>query len=74
MQQSVLRKTIYLAAVERSNLNAPAGIEYATDQELAEAEPLQFKSSSFVVPFGIDLPELLSEARQELRARLEIPG
>jgi glycosyltransferase involved in cell wall biosynthesis len=73
MQQSVLRKTIYLAAVERSNLNASAGIEYATDQELAEAEPLQFKSSSFVVPFGIDLPELLSEARQELRARLKVP-
>ena len=73
MQQSALRKQIYLAAVEWGNLNASAGIGYATDKEQAEAETLQLKSTSFVLPFGLTLPDKLPDARKNLRLCIKVP-
>ena len=40
---------------------------------MAEAETLQFKSTSFVLPFGLALPEKLPDARKNLRARIKVP-
>ena len=73
LKQSALKKKIYLTLVERSNLNHSRGLEYTAAQELEEATVLGLKARSFVLPFGIDLPELVPEARQELRAQIEVP-
>jgi glycosyltransferase involved in cell wall biosynthesis len=73
LKQSALKKKIYLTLVERSNLNQSRGIEYTSLQELEEAAGLGLRAPSFVLPFGIDVPELLPSARQELRARIKVP-
>ena len=41
LQQSASRKKLYLALIERRNLNGSAGLEYAAEQERAEAAPLR---------------------------------
>ena len=73
LKQSALKKKIYLTLIERSNLNRSRGLEYTAVQELEEAAVLRLKAPSFVLPFGIDLPELLPEAREKLRARIKVP-
>jgi len=43
-----------------------------TEQEQQEAEPLGLRAPGFVAPHGISLPELLPDARAQLRQRLEL--
>ena len=73
LKQSALKKKIYLTQWRGRISITSRGIEYTAEQELDEASRIAFKSASFVLPFGIDLPELLPEARQELRARIKVP-
>ena len=72
LQQHALRKRLYLGLIERRNLNASAGLEYTTEQELAEAAPLQLRAPGFVLPFGLDLPPDIPDARQRLRRLITV--
>ena len=67
LQQSALRKKIYLAVVERRNLNGSAGLEYTAEQEMSEAAPLRLTAPGFVLPFGLELPLPIPDARAQLR-------
>lgn len=73
LQQHALRKRLYLALIERRNLNASAGLEYTAEQELAEAAPLRLRAPGFVLPFGLDLPPYIPESRQRLRGLIHAP-
>ncbi len=74
MQQSALRKKAYLALIERRNLNGSAGLEYTAEQEMAEAAPLRLAAPGFVLPFGLDLPAPISDARTRLRQLIKVPS
>ena len=74
LRQRAWKKRAYLALVERANLNAAAAIQYMTEQEQQEAQALGLCAPSFVAPHGIDLPDLLPDARAQLRQRLGLPA
>ena len=67
------KKRAYLALVERANLDAAAALHFTTEQEEREAEPLGLRAPGFVAPHGVDVPDLLPDARARLRARLGLP-
>jgi len=73
LRRRAWKKRAYLALVERANLNAAAAIQYMTEQEQQEAQPLGLRAPGFVAPHGIDLPNLLPDARAQLRQRLGLP-
>ena len=73
LQQSALRKKLYLALIERTNLNSSAALEFTAEQELAEAAPLRLRAPGFVLPFGLDLPPNIPDARQRLRGLIHAP-
>jgi glycosyltransferase involved in cell wall biosynthesis len=73
LRQRATKKRLYLALVERANLDAAAALHFTTEQERLEAEPLGLRAPGFVVPHGIDVPDLLPDARARLRARLGLP-
>ncbi|MHB8458924.1 MAG: glycosyltransferase [Candidatus Limnocylindrales bacterium] len=49
------RKRLYLAAVERRNLDGAAAIHYTTEQERLEAAETGIRAPGCVVPLGIDV-------------------
>ena len=73
LEQSALRKSLYLALVERKNLDHAAGLEYTSEQELDEAAPLHLKAPGFVLPFGLHLQAPVHDARPRLRTEMGLP-
>ena len=73
LQQSKLRKQIYLKVIERSNLLHSQAIHFTAQQELEEFNLLKLNISSFVLPHGVQVPELISEAQERVRKLLQIP-
>lgn len=74
LQQSAWKKQIYLALIERANLNHSQALEFTTLQEQREAAPLALKPPSFILPFSVSVPTPIPDARQLLRQRLQIPA
>lgn len=74
LQQRAFKKRAYLALAERANLNAAAAIQFMTGAEQSEAACLGLRAPGFVVPHGIELPPLLSDARGRLRGELGLPA
>jgi glycosyltransferase involved in cell wall biosynthesis len=72
LQQSRLKKQIYLAAIERSNLNCSQSIEFTAAQEQQEVAALNIHAKNFVLPYGLSLPESILDARLRLRQKLQI--
>lgn len=73
LQQSALKKKIYLAITERANLNRSWAVEFTAIQEQEEASSLNLKTDSFVLPYGLYLPKPIPDARQRLRQLLKVP-
>ncbi|MGC1309752.1 MAG: glycosyltransferase [Phormidesmis sp.] len=73
LQQSALKKWLYLQLIERTNLNGSQGLHLTSNKEKQEAAKLQLNCSSFVVPHGLDFPSRIDDARQLLRAQFNLP-
>jgi glycosyltransferase involved in cell wall biosynthesis len=73
LQQSRLRKQAFLAAFDRANLDGARGIEFTAGEERDEAADLGLRAPGFVLPFGINLPTPLADARERVRQRLRLP-
>ena len=73
LQQSVLKKRLYLKIIERANLNHSQGLHLTSEQEKKEAAKLQLTCPSFVIPHGLDFAPTLANARQRLRVRFNLP-
>lgn len=72
LQQSALKKRIYLSLIERANLNHSQALEFTALQELEEAAPLGFKAPSLIMPFGLFYSTPIPEARHRLRQHLGV--
>ncbi len=70
--QSRRRKQIFLAVSDRLNLSAASAIEFTAEQERDEVADLGLSTPSFVMPYGLHLPALIEDARQQLRHRLSL--
>jgi glycosyltransferase involved in cell wall biosynthesis len=73
LQQSRLRKRLFLALLDRANLNGSAAIEFTSEQEQHEAADLKLTAPGFVMPYGLNLPVIIPGARDKLRERLHLP-
>lgn len=74
LQQSQLKKKLYLAAIERKNLNGSAAIQFTSRAEQREAALLGLKASSVVIPHGLLSPTYLPDAPKRLRQRFNLPA
>ena len=72
LQQSKLKKHIYLSLMERSNLNCSQALHFMSEQEQQQAFKLGLKPTSFVVPNGFTSFPPLLDARHRLRQLLNV--
>ncbi|MCP9849796.1 glycosyltransferase [Cyanobium sp. Morenito 9A2] len=59
LEQSPGRKRLLLRLIERRNLEGAAALHFTSDAEQREVADLGLASPSFVLPLGVELPELL---------------
>ncbi|QHG18555.1 glycosyltransferase [Nostoc sp. ATCC 53789] len=74
LQQSSRKKQIYLQLIEKANLNYSKSIHFTSKQEQQEASQLNLSSPSFILPHGVDIPNINPNARQHLRQYLNLPN
>ena len=73
LQQSKLRKQIYLTLIERANLNNSCGLHLTAQKEKEEISSLNLKAPNFIIPHGVPIPPTISDAPQLLRQKLQLP-
>lgn len=74
LQQSAVKKAIYLRLVEKRNINNSAGLHLTSNTESQEIEQLRLQCPKFIIPHGLTAPELIPGACQQLRAKLKLPA
>lgn len=67
-----LKKQIY-SVIERHNLNKAVGIHCSTPGELQDVSNYGVSTPSFVIPYGVHLPTLQPQAKQQLHHTYGIP-
>lgn len=73
LQQSFYKKQIYLKLIEKANLNYSHSIHFTSEPEKQEASQLKLISPSFVIPHGIYISDIITNARERLRQHLNLP-
>ncbi|WP_042342279.1 glycosyltransferase [Calothrix sp. PCC 7507] len=74
LQQSKLKKQIYLCLIEQKNIKNSQAIHFTSEQEQQEFINLGFCLPSFVLPLGLFLPTVIPNARYQLRQLLNLPA
>lgn len=72
LQQSAVKKQIYLSLVERANLKGSQALHLTSKQEQQELQQL-VQVPSFILPHGLSLPAFIPDARRQLRQHLKVP-
>jgi glycosyltransferase involved in cell wall biosynthesis len=73
LQQSPQKKYIYLRLIERSNLENACALHVTSCQEQSELNELKINCSNFVIPHGLQVSSLLTNASQRLREHFQLP-
>ncbi|BAB76938.1 glycosyltransferase [Anabaena sp. FACHB-709] len=73
LQQSAIKKQIYLQLIEKSNLNNSKYIHFTSEQEQQETSLLNLTSPSFILPHGLSITNIIPDARQRLRQHFNLP-
>ena len=66
LNQSPLRKQLFLALIERRNLNGAAALQATSAMESADFARLRLRPPALDLPLGVDIPELHQDARERL--------
>jgi glycosyltransferase involved in cell wall biosynthesis len=74
LQQSKLRKQIYLNVIERSNLLQSQSLHFTAEQEKIEFTQLGLNINNFVLPHGVHIPPLIPSAQEQFHQVLQIPS
>ena len=73
LQQSKLKKQLYLKIIEKANLDRSSSIHLTSKQEQQELKYLNLKTNSFIVPHGLSISDRITEANNKLRAKFQLP-
>ena len=73
LQQGAVKKQIYLTLTESANLKHSQALHLNSQQEQQEVAKLGLASPSFILPYGLDLPSPIPDARHRLRQLLKVP-
>ena len=73
LDQSKLKKQLYLSLVERRNLNCAAAIQCTSLTEAENVKNLGIRSPTIVLSEGTNLPQNLPDAKQRLHKIYRIP-
>ncbi len=73
LKQSILKKQLYTAIVERHNLNQAAAIHCTTSGEVEDLRKFGINTPTITLPLGVEQPEKLSAAKSELYQLYNIP-
>ncbi|MBC1236014.1 glycosyltransferase [Nostoc sp. 2RC] len=73
LQQSTRKKQTYLKLIEQANLENSQMLHFTSEKEQQEVSLLGLQKSNFVLPLGISLPTKITDARQHLRQKFNIP-
>lgn len=74
LQQSALKKQIYLNLIEKANINGAEILHLTSKQEQQELSRLNLSAPNFILPHGISIPPTISNARIRLREHLKLPS
>jgi glycosyltransferase involved in cell wall biosynthesis len=72
LQQSALRKRLYLRLIEAGNLRGASALHLTSTSEREEAGLAGFDLPGVVIPHGLDLPATILDARARLRRELGV--
>lgn len=72
LQQSKLRKQIYLNVIERSNLLHSKSLHFTAEQEKTEFNQLGLNIPNFILPHGVYVPTPILDAKTQVRKILHI--
>ena len=73
LQQSAVRKQLYLKLIEKSNLDRSSFVHFTSCQEQNEASDLKLIAQSVVIPHGLSVKPMIAYPRQQLRKKLNCP-
>lgn len=73
LQQSRLKKQLFLSLIERANLNHSIALQLTAEKERQEVAQLGLEPDKLILPLGLNPAESIPDARQQLRALLNIP-
>ncbi|PZO35364.1 MAG: glycosyl transferase family 1 [Pseudanabaena frigida] len=73
LQQSPLRKQIYLNAIERSNLLHSKSLHFTAQQEKEEFHQLGLNIPNFILPHGVHISTPIPNAQGKVREIIQIP-
>ncbi len=74
LQQSKIKKQIYLSLIERSNLKHSRVLQLTSSKEAEEIKSLELGVPPAIIPLGLEISPLLPDARQKLRQMFNIPS
>lgn len=73
LKQSLLKKRLYTALIERHNLNQAAAIHCTTPQEAEDLRNFGIQTPTITLPLGVEQTEIIPTAKSELRNLFNIP-
>jgi glycosyltransferase involved in cell wall biosynthesis len=73
LQQSQRKKHYYLQLIERENLQQAQAIHFTALQEQQEAATLGLDTPSFILPHGLNMPQLITHPKTQLQQWLGLP-
>lgn len=73
LSQGRLKKQIYTALLERKNLDQAAAIHCTAEGEAADVRAFGIQTPTITLPLGVNVPEIIPDAKQKLRKAYHLP-
>ena len=72
LEQSAVKKKFYLKVVEENNIVQANAIQFTALSERDQALDLFPRLNASIIPIGIELPEIIQDAKQKLRIKWQL--